>query len=86
MNFQKELNGMFEFKGIDLSTKYITPDTWEAFAPQLPEKVIYNIVYGKSQPAGDEKIFILRGIANGLELELRFKQVNGRWLLMKMST
>jgi hypothetical protein len=64
----------------------VTADTWEAFAPQLPSKTIYNIIYGKPQQAGNEKIFILRGIANGLEMELRFKRVNNRWLLMKMTT
>ncbi|MBP5799303.1 MAG: DUF4348 domain-containing protein [Prevotella sp.] len=64
----------------------ITPDTWEAFAPQLPSKVIYNIIYGQWKPVGNEKIYIMRGIANGLELELRFKKVHDRWLLMKMTT
>lgn len=64
----------------------ITPDTWEAFAPKLPSKTIYNVIYGQSQPRGNEKIFIMRGIANGLEMELRFKKVNNRWLLMKMTT
>ena len=37
-------------------------------------------------PTDNEKIFIMRGIANGLEMELRFKKVGGRWLLMKMTT
>ena len=64
----------------------ITPDTWEAFAPQLPEKTIYNVIYGQMKPSDNEKIFIMRGIANGLEMELRFKKVGGRWLLMKMTT
>ena len=64
----------------------ITPDTWEAFAPELPSKLLYNIIYGQPESVGSEKIFILRGIANGLEMELRFKKVNNRWLLMKMST
>ena len=64
----------------------ITPDTWEAFAPELPSKLLYNIIYGQPEPVGSEKIFILRGIANGLEMELRFKKVNNRWLLMKMTT
>jgi len=64
----------------------ITPDTWEAFAPQLPSRTIYNIIYGDPQPEGDEKIFIMRGIANGLELELRFRKVGERWLLVKMMT
>ena len=62
------------------------PDTWEAFAPQLPEKSIYNVIYGQMTPTDNEKIFIMRGIANGLEMELRFKKVGGRWLLMKMTT
>ena len=64
----------------------ITPDTWEAFAPQLPSKVLYNIIYGQPEPVGNEIIFILRGIANGQEMELRFKKVSNRWLLMKMTT
>lgn len=64
----------------------VTADTWEAFAPQLPGKTIYNIIYGPQRAPGHNKIFILRGIANGLEMELRFKQVNNRWLLMKMTT
>ena len=34
----------------------------------------------------DTKIFLLRGVANGLEMELRFKKVGGKWLLMKMTT
>ena len=64
----------------------ITPESWEAFAPTLPTKVLYNIVYGKPIAEGNDKIFLLRGVANGLEMELRFKKVGGKWLLMKMST
>lgn len=64
----------------------ITADTWEAFAPALPSKVLYNIVYGKPQPEGNEKIFLMRGVSNGLELELRFKKRGGHWVLVKMIT
>lgn len=64
----------------------ITPDTWGAFAPTLPSGMIYNIVYGDPEEEGRQKIFILRGISNGLEVELRFKKVGGRWLLMKLTT
>lgn len=64
----------------------ITPDTWEAFAPKLPSKMIYNIIYGAPEPEGNKKIFIMRGIANGLELELRFKKKGSRWVLTKMTT
>lgn len=89
---QKHLMESVKFVGPDPDDDFsmmegvITPDTWEAFAPTLPSKLLYNIVYGKPKPAGDEQIFLMRGVSNGLELELRFKKVAGRWLLMKMTT
>ena len=88
----KSLNKAVTFVGPDPDDDFsmmeglITPDTWEAFAPELPSKMIYNIIYGQPKHVDSEKIFILRGIANGLELELRFKKVGNRWLLMKMTT
>ena len=33
----------------------ITPETWSAFAPTLPSKVLYNIVYGKPKPLPDAR-------------------------------
>ena len=44
------------------------------------------MIYGKPQEEGNNKIFLLRGVANGLELELRFKRAGDKWLLMKMTT
>ena len=88
----QSINETVEFVGPDPDDDFnvmegvITPDTWEAFAPQLPGKVLYNIVYGKQQAEGNKKIFLMRGVANGLEVELRFKKVGGKWLLMKMTT
>ena len=88
----RSINETVEFIGPDPDDDFnmmegvITPDTWEAFAPQLPEKVLYNIIYGKQVPEGNQKIFLIRGVANGLELELRFKKVGGRWMLTKMTT
>ena len=64
----------------------ITPDTWSAFAPELPTKMIFNIIYGQPRPEGDNKVFVLRGIANGLEMELTFHRSNGKWRLTKMTT
>jgi hypothetical protein len=64
----------------------ITPATWEAFAPTLPHKTLYNIIYGKPQEEGNQKIYLLRGVANGLEMELRFKKEGGRWMLKKLMT
>ena len=88
----KSLNETVEFVGPDPDDDFnmmegvITPDTWEAFAPTLPGKVLYNIVYGKPQTSGNEKIFLMRGVANGLELELRFKKTGNQWKLFKLST
>ena len=88
----QSINETVEFVGPDPDDDFnvmegvITPDTWEAFAPQLPEKVLYNIVYGKPETKGNKKIFLMRGVSNGLEVELRFKKVGGKWLLMKMTT
>ena len=64
----------------------ITPDTWEAFAPELPQDMIYNIIYGDPVKEGNSKLFVLRGIANGLELEMTFKRVGGRWQLVRIVT
>ena len=88
----KSLNETVEFVGPDPDDDFnmmegvITPESWGAFAPTLPTKVLYNIVYGKPTLEGNDKIFLLRGVANGLEMELRFKKLGGKWRLMKMTT
>ena len=66
----------------------ITPETWEAFAPELPQKKLYNIIYGHPRKGdeGKHKIFVLRGIANGLELEMTFKRKGDSWKLIKLTT
>lgn len=88
----KHLSESVNFAGPDPDDDFgrmegvITPDTWEAFAPDLPSNMIYNIVYGEPQKETGRKIFVLRGIANGLELELTFKHEGGKWKLTKMTT
>ena len=63
----------------------ITPEQWPAFAPtDLPDKTIYNIIYGDEQVGSNQKIFLLRGISNGQELELTFKHNGGQWKLLKL--
>lgn len=89
---EQSINETVQFVGPDPDDEFnmmegvITPDTWEAFAPVLPSKLLYNIVYGKPKTGGNEKIFLMRGVSNGLEMELRFKKTGNRWLLMKMTT
>lgn len=88
----KSLNRQVKFVGPDPDDDFsqmegvITADTWPAFAPELPSKLLYNIVYGEPQPEGREKIFLLRGIANGMELTMNFRLVGKRWLLMRLAT
>ena len=64
----------------------ITPDTWLAFSPEIPVKMIYNIVYGQNYTESNRKIFLIRGIANGLEIEMVFKRLGGKWMLQSLTT
>lgn len=91
--FQVEsLNQTVKFIGPDPDDDFsqlegvITKDTWPAFAPELPSGMIYNIIYGDTQRQSSQKIFVIRGIANGFEVELTFKLVDGKWRLTKMIT
>lgn len=89
---EKSLAETVQFVGPDPDDDFnmmegiITPDTWEAFAPELPKKMIYNIIYGQPKHEGNSKIFVMRGIANGLELEMTFKRISGNWKLTKLTT
>ena len=89
--FQKQsLGETVQFVGPDPDDDFaqmegiLTPDTWPAFAPELPDRMIYNVVYGKQGEDSDQKIFVMRGIANGMELEMTFKRVGEQWRLVKM--
>ncbi len=62
----------------------ITPDFWDAFSPELPKRMIYNIVYGHQDADADKKIFVIRGISNGQEIEVTFIRRNGHWKLRKL--
>ena len=91
----------FQNKSLCESVKFITTDTdddfntmegvitsesWPAFAPELPVDVIYNIIYSRTNPESKRKIFLLRGISNGLEVQLDFIFEQGRWKLAQLTT
>ena len=88
----KSLESTIKFEGPDPDDDFarmegeISPDTWEAFAPELPQKMIYNIIYGKPAKEDNYKVFVLRGIANGMELEMVFHRKDGEWKLTKLTT
>lgn len=62
----------------------VTPETWPAFAPSvLPSGTIYNIAYGERTVDSNSRIFVVRGISNGMEMQLNFALKDNRWLLTK---
>lgn len=87
----KSLSPEITFVGPDPDDEFnqmegvITPDFWEAFAPDLPNDVIYNIVYGRQHADSDTKIFVMRGISNGQEVELTFHRDKNNWKLVKLT-
>lgn len=90
--FQRQsLAQIIEFTGGDSEEEesesmegFITPDSWEGFAPQFPELPLYNIVYGHQDSMARQKIFVIRGIANGEEMEVTFKREGDNWKLIKL--
>lgn len=87
---QKSLSNEIAFTGPDPDDDFatmegfITPDSWEAFAPELPRDSIYNIVYGPQNTWAKEKTFVICGIANGMETTLTFRQKRGKWKLTRI--
>lgn len=87
----KHLHNPVKFVGPDPDDDFSTmsgdiePETWPAFAPQLPHGMIYNIIYGQKYAECNQKIFVIRGIANGMETILTFKRVHGKWMLTKLN-
>lgn len=67
-------------------TGVITPDTWSAFSAELPSGTIYNINYGQTCSDGGSKVFVIRGISNGLEVEMTFLRISGNWKLTRLCT
>ena len=86
----RHLHNPVKFTGPDPDDDFSTmtgdiePETWPAFAPQLPSGMIYNIIYGQKYTESSQKIFVIRGIANGLETLLTFKKIGGKWMLTKL--
>lgn len=84
------INDPLQFTGPDPDDDFSTmngilaPEQWSSFAPELPKSLIYNILYGQQYSESNQKIFVIRGIANGLETELTFRRKNGKWKLLKL--
>ncbi len=87
----EHLGDLISFKGPDPDNDSqdlvgeITAEQWEEIGPgELPSGMIYNIIYGQTYEHGNQKIFLLRGISNGQEMELTFRRKDGEWKLVKL--
>lgn len=87
----QSLNAEMEFSGPNPDNDFeelkgnITPEQWPAFSPgELPSGLIYNIIYGQKYKSSDRKIFLLRGISNGQEMEMTFRKIDDEWKLVKL--
>ena len=68
-------------------TGSIVPEQWSAFKPPIiPKGTIYNIVYGQKHKRGNQKIFVVRGIATDLENIMVFRRQKSEWKLMKFNS
>lgn len=68
-------------------TGSIVPEQWSAFKPPIiPKGNIYNIVYGQKHKRGNQKIFVVRGIATDLENIMVFRRQKSEWKLMKFNS
>lgn len=63
----------------------IPASSWADFIPEIPDDMIYNILYGQEYGEGSEKILMFKGIANGLETQLTFKRHGSDWKLVKLN-
>ena len=87
----RQLDSPIHFSGPDPDDDFSTmtgdiePETWPAFAPELPANFIYNIIYGQQYTQSNKKILVMRGIANGMEMELTFVRKGKAWKLTRLS-
>lgn len=87
----RHLDSPIHFSGPDPDDDFSTmtgdiePETWPAFAPELPANFIYNIIYGQQYTQSNKKILVMRGIANGMEMEMTFVRKGKAWKLTRLS-
>ena len=68
-------------------TGWMMPEQWPDFKPGLiPSGIIYNIIYGQKYQETNRKVFVVRGVSNGLEIEMVFRRRDGKWVLTEFSS
>ncbi len=65
----------------------IVPQQWFDFRPGIiPSGLLYNVLYGRKHVNSDHRILVIRGIANGLEMEMTFRRIGGHWKLIEFNS
>lgn len=65
-------------------TGSIMPEQWEYFKPEImPHGIVYLVDYGQHHDANHQQVLLVRGVANGLNIELTFRRKEGEWRLVK---
>ena len=68
-------------------TGEIMPEQWSMFVPWMPSGTLYNIIYGSSPyPVSNTRLLYVRGIANGLQMDMVFTRKGKSWILKKVNT
>lgn len=62
----------------------IPAEEWSTFLPEIPNEMIYNILYGQKYTETNRKILTFRGLSNGVETQLIFKRHGQKWRLEKI--
>ena len=61
-------------------------EQWPDFKPEIiPSGTVYNIDYGNTAYSKQQKMLIVRGIANGLETTFTFSKKSGQWRLTQFT-
>ena len=86
---QQSLNDVVTFSSpspdndFETQTGEIVPEQWPMFKPELiPHGTIYNIMYSRPVEGSNQKIFVTRGVANGMEAQMIFRKRAGHWRLV----
>lgn len=73
-----------EGEGTNKVNTTIPASEWSTYLPEVPKNYIYNILYGQKYGEGKKKILVFRGLSNGVETQLEFKQKGNDWRLEKI--
>ena len=76
-------DSLFQINSMAEEVKFTTPDPDDDFSSITG--TLYNIIYGQKYSESTRKVFMVRGIANGLEIEMVFRRRSGKWLLTEFS-